>query len=99
MIKESLSLFAIAMTITPFQLANTLIMPLFYQICECPLLFARLEVLNISGNRLTDACGSYLSTILTKCTGKLHGLLCQFEYGFCGLLKNTDSHFPAFATF
>jgi hypothetical protein len=40
------------------------------QICECPVLFARLEVLNISGNRLTDACGSYLSTILENCTGK-----------------------------
>ncbi|CAN0880513.1 Protein TONSOKU [Linum grandiflorum] len=37
------------------------------QICECPVLFSRLEVLNISGNRLTDACGSYLSTILEKC--------------------------------
>lgn len=40
------------------------------QICECPVLFARLEVLNISGNRLTDACGSYLSTILENCRGK-----------------------------
>ncbi|CAJ1937877.1 unnamed protein product [Sphenostylis stenocarpa] len=39
-----------------------------FQICECSLLFARLEVLNISGNRLTDACGSYLSTILKNCT-------------------------------
>ncbi|CAN1305981.1 Protein TONSOKU [Linum perenne] len=38
-----------------------------FQICECPVLFSRLEVLNISGNRLTDACGSYLSTILEKC--------------------------------
>ncbi|XP_050205266.1 protein TONSOKU isoform X2 [Mercurialis annua] len=38
-----------------------------FQICECPALFSRLEVLNISGNRLTDACGSYLSTILEKC--------------------------------
>lgn len=38
-----------------------------FQICECPVLFARLEVLNISGNRLTDACGSYLSTILKSC--------------------------------
>ncbi|GMN38948.1 hypothetical protein TIFTF001_008170 [Ficus carica] len=35
-----------------------------FQICECPLLYARLEVLNISGNRLTDACACYLSTIL-----------------------------------
>uniref|UniRef100_A0A6N2LC22 Protein TONSOKU n=1 Tax=Salix viminalis TaxID=40686 RepID=A0A6N2LC22_SALVM len=40
-----------------------------FQICECPVLFARLEVLNISGNRLTDACGSYLSTILESCRG------------------------------
>ncbi|KAA8531034.1 hypothetical protein F0562_005743 [Nyssa sinensis] len=38
-----------------------------FQICECPVLFSRLEVLNISGNRLTDACGSYLSTILENC--------------------------------
>ncbi|MCL7045211.1 hypothetical protein MKW94_020017 [Papaver nudicaule] len=38
-----------------------------YEICECPVLFARLEVLNISGNRLTDGCGSYLSTILGSC--------------------------------
>lgn len=38
-----------------------------FQICECPVLFSRLEVLNISGNRLTDACASYLSTILKKC--------------------------------
>ncbi|KAF2284389.1 hypothetical protein GH714_021374 [Hevea brasiliensis] len=38
-----------------------------FQICECPVLFARLEVLNISGNRLTDACGSYLATILENC--------------------------------
>ncbi|KAF2284375.1 hypothetical protein GH714_021245 [Hevea brasiliensis] len=40
-----------------------------FQICECPVLFARLEVLNISGNRLTDACGSYLATILENCRG------------------------------
>ncbi|XP_022977670.1 protein TONSOKU isoform X2 [Cucurbita maxima] len=40
-----------------------------FQICECPILFTRLEVLNISGNRLTDACGSYLSTILKNCKG------------------------------
>ncbi|CAM8953727.1 unnamed protein product [Rhodiola kirilowii] len=38
-----------------------------FQICECPVLFDRLEMLNLSGNRLTDACGSYLSTILEKC--------------------------------
>ncbi|KAK9272896.1 hypothetical protein L1049_003275 [Liquidambar formosana] len=38
-----------------------------FQICECPVLFTRLEVLNISGNRLTDACGSYLLTILKNC--------------------------------
>ncbi|KAK9134545.1 hypothetical protein Syun_013875 [Stephania yunnanensis] len=38
-----------------------------FQICECPVLLARLEVLNISGNRLTDACGSYLSTIMENC--------------------------------
>ncbi|ESQ48026.1 hypothetical protein EUTSA_v10019906mg [Eutrema salsugineum] len=38
-----------------------------FQICECPVLFTRLEVLNVSRNRLTDACGSYLSTILKNC--------------------------------
>ncbi|XP_010247270.1 PREDICTED: protein TONSOKU [Nelumbo nucifera] len=38
-----------------------------FQICECPVLLSRLEVLNISGNRLTDACASYLSTILENC--------------------------------
>ncbi|XXG69690.1 hypothetical protein AAC387_Pa06g2492 [Persea americana] len=40
-----------------------------FQICECPELFARLEVLNLSENRLTDSCGSYLSTILENCKG------------------------------
>ncbi|KAK4416756.1 protein TONSOKU [Sesamum alatum] len=38
-----------------------------FQICECPVLYARLEVLNISGNCLTDACASYLSTIVRTC--------------------------------
>ncbi|KAL3528003.1 hypothetical protein ACH5RR_012659 [Cinchona calisaya] len=38
-----------------------------FSICECPVLQSRLEVLNISGNRLTDACASYLSTILKNC--------------------------------
>lgn len=38
-----------------------------FLICECPALFSRLEVLNISGNRLTDACGIYLSTVLRNC--------------------------------
>ncbi|KAL0899977.1 hypothetical protein Bca101_083938 [Brassica carinata] len=38
-----------------------------FQICECPVLFTRLEILNVSRNRLTDACGSYLSTILKNC--------------------------------
>ncbi|CAH9071124.1 unnamed protein product, partial [Cuscuta epithymum] len=38
-----------------------------FQVCECPVLYSRLEVLNISSNRLTDACASYLSTILQKC--------------------------------
>ncbi|KAI3762706.1 hypothetical protein L1987_53147 [Smallanthus sonchifolius] len=35
-----------------------------FQICECSVLLSRLEVVNISGNRLTDGCASYLSTIL-----------------------------------
>ncbi|KAJ4966104.1 hypothetical protein NE237_017953 [Protea cynaroides] len=38
-----------------------------FQILECPVLVARLEVLNFSGNRLTDSCASYLSTILKNC--------------------------------
>ncbi|KAK9073265.1 hypothetical protein SSX86_007589 [Deinandra increscens subsp. villosa] len=38
-----------------------------FQICECPVLLSRLEVVNISGNRLTDGCASYLSTILQNC--------------------------------
>ncbi|XP_042495456.1 protein TONSOKU [Macadamia integrifolia] len=38
-----------------------------FQICECPVLIARLEVLDISGNRLTDSCASYISTILKNC--------------------------------
>lgn len=38
-----------------------------FQISECPVLYTRLEVLNVSGNRLTDACASYISTILKNC--------------------------------
>ncbi|XP_040376586.1 protein TONSOKU [Oryza brachyantha] len=38
-----------------------------FQICECAVMTDRLEVLNLSGNRLTDACGSYLFTVLQKC--------------------------------
>ncbi|XP_047972805.1 protein TONSOKU isoform X4 [Salvia hispanica] len=38
-----------------------------FQICECHVLYARLEVLNVSGNPLTDACASYISTILRNC--------------------------------
>lgn len=38
-----------------------------FQICECPVMFARLEVLNLSENRLTDACSFYLSSILKNC--------------------------------
>uniref|UniRef100_A0A2N9GR45 Uncharacterized protein n=2 Tax=Fagus sylvatica TaxID=28930 RepID=A0A2N9GR45_FAGSY len=55
-----------------------------FQICECPVLFARLEVLNISGNRLTDACGSYLSTILKKCKG-----LCSLNIEHCSITSRT----------
>ncbi|XP_071741146.1 protein TONSOKU-like [Rutidosis leptorrhynchoides] len=39
------------------------------QISECPVILSRLEVLNISGNRLTDGCANYLSIILQKCKG------------------------------
>ncbi|WOK94400.1 protein TONSOKU isoform X1 [Canna indica] len=38
-----------------------------FQICECSVLSSRLEVLNLAKNRLTDACSSYLSTILENC--------------------------------
>ncbi|KAJ8504389.1 hypothetical protein OPV22_005275 [Ensete ventricosum] len=38
-----------------------------FQICECSVLSARLEVINLSENRLTDACSSYLFTILENC--------------------------------
>ncbi|XP_051140221.1 protein TONSOKU isoform X2 [Andrographis paniculata] len=38
-----------------------------FQICECPVLYTRLEVLKISGNCLTDACASYISTIIRRC--------------------------------
>ncbi|CAL0330027.1 unnamed protein product [Lupinus luteus] len=55
-----------------------------FQICECPVLFARLEVLNISGNRLTDACGSYLSTILKRCTA-----LCSLNVENCCITSKT----------
>ncbi|KAL9329739.1 hypothetical protein ACSQ67_004742 [Phaseolus vulgaris] len=55
-----------------------------FQICECSLLFARLEVLNISGNRLTDACGSYLSTILKNCTA-----LCSLNIENCSVTSRT----------
>ncbi|KAL4644059.1 hypothetical protein ACB092_02G135700 [Castanea dentata] len=55
-----------------------------FQICECPVLFARLEVLNISGNRLTDACGSYLSTILENCKG-----LCSLNIEHCSITSRT----------
>ncbi|KAJ8747767.1 hypothetical protein K2173_011419 [Erythroxylum novogranatense] len=44
--------------LTPFFL---IVVP---QICECPLLFTCLEVVNLSGNRPTDTCASFLSTIL-----------------------------------
>ncbi|KAI4317132.1 hypothetical protein L6164_025031 [Bauhinia variegata] len=55
-----------------------------FQICECSVLFARLEVLNLSGNRLTDACGSYLSTILEKCTA-----LCSLNLERCYITSRT----------
>ncbi|XP_042971160.1 protein TONSOKU-like isoform X1 [Carya illinoinensis] len=55
-----------------------------FQICGCPVLCARLEVLNISGNRLTDACGSYLSTILERCKG-----LCSLNIERCSITSRT----------
>ncbi|KAA3477919.1 protein TONSOKU-like isoform X1 [Gossypium australe] len=62
-------------------------------ICECPVLFTRLEVLNISGNRLTDACGSYLSTILEKCRGKLHSLS-FIRFDILHLVNSSSVAFP-----
>ncbi|XP_010551177.1 PREDICTED: protein TONSOKU isoform X2 [Tarenaya hassleriana] len=55
-----------------------------FQICECPVLFTRLEVLNISRNRLTDACGSYLSTILKSCKA-----LYSLNVEYCSLTSRT----------
>ncbi|GFP84877.1 protein tonsoku [Phtheirospermum japonicum] len=49
-----------------------------FQICECPVLYARLEVLNISGNSLEDKCASYLSTILRTCKGETSRLVDHF---------------------
>ncbi|PWA40846.1 tetratricopeptide repeat (TPR)-containing protein [Artemisia annua] len=39
------------------------------KICESPGLLSRLEILDISGNPLTDGCAPYLSIILQKCKG------------------------------
>lgn len=47
------------------------------QICECPVIVARLEVLNLSQNRLTDACSSYLCAILENCKG-MFTIKCSF---------------------
>ncbi|KAL6551954.1 hypothetical protein OROGR_008108 [Orobanche gracilis] len=55
-----------------------------FQICECPVLYARLEVLNISGNSLTDACASYLSTILRACKA-----LYSLDIGNCSITSRT----------
>ncbi|XP_017226134.1 protein TONSOKU isoform X1 [Daucus carota subsp. sativus] len=55
-----------------------------FQICECPVLFSRLEVLNISGNRLTDSCASYLANILKNCKA-LYGL----DIGSCSITSRT----------
>ncbi|KAK8989807.1 hypothetical protein V6N11_064223 [Hibiscus sabdariffa] len=64
-----------------------------FQICECPVLFTRLEVLNISGNRLTDACGSYLSTIIEKCRAYAMPLLSLALYSLnverCSITSRT----------
>ncbi|KAL3680655.1 hypothetical protein R1sor_023611 [Riccia sorocarpa] len=38
------------------------------QISQCPVALSRLEVLNLSGNRLTDAAGRHLFSILQRCT-------------------------------
>ncbi|BAF10240.2 Os02g0784100 [Oryza sativa Japonica Group] len=50
-----------------FLLSLNLFIKVKLQICECAVMTNRLEVLNLSGNRLTDACGSYLFTVLQKC--------------------------------
>ncbi|KAG0492321.1 hypothetical protein HPP92_005719 [Vanilla planifolia] len=55
-----------------------------FQICECSVMFTRLEVLNLSQNRLTDACGSYLSTILENCKA-----LCILKVEECSITSRT----------
>ncbi|CAA0830202.1 Protein TONSOKU [Striga hermonthica] len=55
-----------------------------FQICECPLLYARLEVLNISGNNLSDKCASYLSTVLRNCKA-----LYSLDIGNCSITSRT----------
>ncbi|KAJ1298868.1 hypothetical protein BS78_01G486600 [Paspalum vaginatum] len=55
-----------------------------FQICECAILTNRLEVLNLSGNRLTDACSSYLFTILQKCKA-----LCSLNVEQCSITSRT----------
>ncbi|XP_030498688.2 protein TONSOKU [Cannabis sativa] len=55
-----------------------------FQVCECPSLFARLEVLNMASNRLTDACASYLSTILQNCRA-----LCSLNVEDCAITSRT----------
>ncbi|GLJ52447.1 hypothetical protein SUGI_1115540 [Cryptomeria japonica] len=37
------------------------------QICQCPVSLSRLEVLNLAGNRLTDASARHLATIIEDC--------------------------------
>ncbi|CAN6572828.1 unnamed protein product [Malus baccata var. baccata] len=54
------------------------------QICECPSLFARLEVLNISENPLTDRCASCLSIILENCKA-----LCSLSIERCSVTCTT----------
>ncbi|TQD96092.1 hypothetical protein C1H46_018328 [Malus baccata] len=53
-------------------------------ICKCPSLFARLEVLNISENPLTDTCASCLSTILENCKA-----LCSLSIERCSVTSRT----------
>ncbi|KAL2621571.1 hypothetical protein R1flu_001776 [Riccia fluitans] len=54
------------------------------QISHCPVALSRLEVLNLSGNRLTDAAGRHLQVILQRCTA-----LATLSVESCGLTTRT----------
>ncbi|CAI9099028.1 OLC1v1035784C3 [Oldenlandia corymbosa var. corymbosa] len=63
---------------------NSLGRSALFHICDCPALYSRLEALNLSGNRLTDSCASYLSNIL-----KNFQALCRLEIENCSITCKT----------